>query len=477
MNRLRIYGITAGVLLVSYILASRVSISFLKKVVDANEKEMTYNLTSQFYDDISETLIAPIMVSRTMSNDLYLQRVISEIDFPHDKKIESDVIDYLQLICKGLNYNTAFVISNTNGKYYTNKGFNKIVNPKEDTHDIWYSNFLESGHYYDFDVDTDETNKNEWTVFVNCRIEDKNRNLLGVCGVGVDMTFLQEKLQQYEANYGVKINLVDKNGLVQIDTDSINIEAAILNEAMADFCEDENYTYRRSERGGFIVTKYVNQFDWYLVVTKESHDNTLYYRILARLLLSFILIFIIITLILIIIMRKERKSLEHKAKYDALSGVLNKQTFLYYLNNRRKTELHNSFAFMFIDLDNFKYVNDILGHTTGDEAIKTAADVLKSFFRQGDLLGRFGGDEFVVYLKNFPEKDLLNRVEKILKQLNTTYGDNNKAVNVTASIGIVYSDKGSDISGPELLELADKELYKAKAAGRNQYKINRLSSK
>lgn len=474
MNRLRIYGITACVLLVSFLLASWVSISFLKKIVDQNEQEMTYNLTSQFYNDITETLTAPIMVSRTMSHNLYLQNLISEKDFPRNKKEESDVIEYLRMICEGLNYNTCFIVSNVNGRYYTNKGFNKIVKPGEDPHDIWYSNFIENGHYYDFDVDTDETNKNTWTVFVNCRMEDNDKNLLGVCGIGVEMSFLQERLQQYEANYGVKINLVDKNGLVQIDTDSINIEAAVLNEAIADFNEDENYTYRRAENGGFIVTKYVNQFGWYLVVTKESHDNTLYYRMLGRLLLSFILIFVIITLILLIIMRKERRSLEHKARYDALSGVLNKQTFLYYLNDRRKSETKNTFAFLFIDLDNFKHVNDILGHTTGDEAIKATADILKSYFRQGDLLGRFGGDEFVIYMKNFPEPDLINRVEKILKKLDTSYENNNQTVKTSASIGIVFSENGSDISGSELLDLADKELYKAKAAGRNQYKMLKL---
>lgn len=474
MNRLRIYGITTCVLLISFILASWVSVSFLKKIVDQNEKEITYNLTSQFYDDISKTLSAPIMVSRTMSHDLYLQNILAKEDFLSNKNAEINLIEYLHTICDGLKYNTCFVVSDLSGYYYTNKGFNKIVRPHEDPHDIWYSNFLKSGHYYDFDVDTDEANKNEWTVFVNCKIEDKNKNILGVCGVGVDMNFIQEKLQQYEANYGVKINLVDKNGLVQVDTDSINIEAAVLNEAKADFCEDENYTYRRSANGGFIITKYLNQFNWYLVVTKESHDSSLYYRMLARLLLSFILIFVIITLILIIIMRKERKSLEHKAKYDSLSGIYNKQTFLYYLNKRRKTELNNSFAFLFIDLDNFKNVNDILGHTTGDEAIKTTAEVLKSFFRQGDLLGRFGGDEFVVYMRNFPEQDLLNRVDKILKRLNTSYNNNNKTVNVSASIGIVYSENGSNISGPSLLELADKELYKAKNSGRNQYKITKI---
>ena len=80
-------------------------------------------------------------------------------------------------------------------------------------------------------MDTDEANHWELSVFVNTEITDENANFLGVCGIGVEMKDLQRFLKQYEEKYNVKINLIDKTGLIQVDSDAARIERDYLDHS------------------------------------------------------------------------------------------------------------------------------------------------------------------------------------------------------------------------------------------------------
>ncbi|MDO4507748.1 MAG: GGDEF domain-containing protein, partial [Spirochaetales bacterium] len=97
--------------------------------------------------------------------------------------------------------------------------------------------------------------------------------------------------------------------------------------------------------------------------------------------------------------------------------------------------------------------------------------VLQKYFGHQDLIGRFGGDEFVVYVKDFPEDKLIARLNELLEELRRTYVNGLDTVAISASIGVVFSCNGSELSGAQLMEMADEELYKAKNAGRDQYSI------
>lgn len=159
---------------------------------------------------------------------------------------------------------------------------------------------------------------------------------------------------------------------------------------------------------------------------------------------------------------------------DKLTGVFNRETFEKQVMRRiaeyRSGLRKMSFSVLFVDLDHFKRVNDQLGHQTGDVVLAELADRLKNALRSGDIVGRYGGDEFVVLLSEIENVAAAHRVREKIEQrmmepltsITTEFAAN---MQVSASIGLaVYPDAGSDVSS--LLGAADKEMYERKQATR-----------
>ena len=303
---------TVILIIISFALSTLISVNSLNTVIDGNNEEMSKVLASNIYDSLNNMLVEPIIVSQTMSNDYFMIDLLENEDFPGD--MEDELISYLQTISGGMNYNSAFIVSEKSRTYYTQKGFNKIVSPETDAHDIWYSLFVDSGKKYDFDVDTDEVHENAWTVFVNCRIEDENGELLGVCGVSVVMTELQDILCSYEEEYGVKINLVNQEGLVQVDTDMINIENAVLNIDIPKTNDSTAYVYQKESDGSYSVSKYVDSLSWYLVVQSDGeNDNQIYANLIYKNIITFIIILTVCIVIVASNITIEKKKMEEYA--------------------------------------------------------------------------------------------------------------------------------------------------------------------
>ena len=165
------------------------------------------------------------------------------------------------------------------------------------------------------------------------------------------------------------------------------------------------------------------------------------------------------------------KELEYLAHNDALTGLPNRLL----LTDRISHAIENSkrqggmIAVCFIDLDNFKKVNDSYGHSYGDEILKQFALRVQSKIRHCDTLSRIGGDEFILLVENIKEK---HEIEIILAKIQTIFEEPfiNKAQKffLSASIGVsVYPDHGTD--GEMLIKNADTAMYKAKEAGKNTY--------
>ncbi|HEX5119327.1 MAG TPA: GGDEF domain-containing protein [Pseudonocardiaceae bacterium] len=125
---------------------------------------------------------------------------------------------------------------------------------------------------------------------------------------------------------------------------------------------------------------------------------------------------------------------------------------------------------LMLDLDHFKRINDTYGHLTGDAVLKAVADALRKESRDYDLVGRFGGEEFMILTPNIDPLDLnaiAERFRRCISNLSVTSPDTREQVTVTASAGVVaYPQGGSDLD--ELLLAADAALYRAKESGRNQ---------
>ncbi|ACB00439.1 MULTISPECIES: EAL domain-containing protein [Cyanophyceae] len=171
---------------------------------------------------------------------------------------------------------------------------------------------------------------------------------------------------------------------------------------------------------------------------------------------------------------KMEQQLKHDALHDRLTGLANRNLLIERLNlalKRYKRYPIHEFAALFLDLDNFKVVNDSLGHVVGDELLIEVAHLLKSFIRDTDVAARLGGDEFVILLEEIHGvEDAVHIADRILNALNMPFQISNYGVFITTSIGIIIGDSRHE-SAQDLLRDADIAMYRAKQNGKSQYAI------
>jgi len=162
--------------------------------------------------------------------------------------------------------------------------------------------------------------------------------------------------------------------------------------------------------------------------------------------------------------QKEKEKFKKKAYFDNLTGLYTRYGGKFEFEKMKK-EANKKLSILFVDLDNFKDVNDSLGHEIGDKLLQIVANRLKKCVTPSDKIIRFGGDEFVIILN---EKDATEIAKLILITLKYPYQINNKDLYVSASIGITeYPKNGDDFE--TLVRLADYAMYKSKLAGKDRY--------
>lgn len=169
----------------------------------------------------------------------------------------------------------------------------------------------------------------------------------------------------------------------------------------------------------------------------------------------------------------EAAQLKEKADRDPLTGLYNRggateqiEKCLKYAEPKAGT-VH---ACMIMDIDNFKTLNDTLGHQMGDQALIDVADIAKHHFRDYDIVCRMGGDEFLVFMKNIPTGVIRRNVSSLLKKLNRTYTQNGVSVTITVSAGIALMPDAPPIFS-EMYRRADEALYQVKKESKNNFRI------
>lgn len=172
---------------------------------------------------------------------------------------------------------------------------------------------------------------------------------------------------------------------------------------------------------------------------------------------------------------KKRKELylEERAIVDPLTKVYNRSAGTQYIV-KALAEMNpgETSAFMLLDLDHFKRLNDTLGHMRGDDALKNVAEILMNHFRKYDIVCRLGGDEFVVFIQRIPIEVLDRVLTSLLKKMELDYERGDVKVSITISAGVaLVPEHGNTFE--ELYEKADQALYQVKNTTRNAYKIIR----
>lgn len=170
---------------------------------------------------------------------------------------------------------------------------------------------------------------------------------------------------------------------------------------------------------------------------------------------------------------EENRQLKQQLIKDPLTDIYNRRYLDFYIKNVKDEakEFNTRFGILFFDIDHFKNINDTYGHNTGDEILKMVANTLKLNLRSEDIIGRWGGEEFIAVLKNVTEDDLTHIAEKlrVLCEASTYMLKDKETIKVTVSIGGTLCQRDESIK--DMIERADANMYYAKENGRNQVKI------
>ncbi|MFI3230916.1 MAG: diguanylate cyclase [bacterium] len=167
----------------------------------------------------------------------------------------------------------------------------------------------------------------------------------------------------------------------------------------------------------------------------------------------------------------DQKILQEQAKRDLLTGFYNKIYTEVEVNKLVAISDMNEHVLFIVDLDNFKAINDNLGHHFGDFVLKEVATDIRKCFRKNDILGRIGGDEFIIAMKNSSDVDIASeKATQLCNILQKTYYSNDTSYSISASIGVALCpEDGTNFE--DLYKKADKALYASKNFGKNTYTI------
>lgn len=292
------------------ILSITVTCLIVREVVVRHDEEIIKVIASDVSDRLKNELLLPIMVSQTMANDIFLQQNLGANENP------AQFVDYLNVVKKSFGYSVAFLASEKTMRYYTSVG---LVKDMHDARDDWYENFIDKNVNYEFNIDSDESNNEIMTIFVNTRIQDSAGNLLGVCGIGIDINELQKIIEVSERAHKIKINLIDKKGAVKIDIESRQIENSFLTGV--DTFQRSNQFVLKKIDNVYVVTKYIPEFDWYLVIQREGDNmQSAFSNVILYMAVGFLIGLIVLLIFIQLSLKKSSDDLEESAKKHGIAS-------------------------------------------------------------------------------------------------------------------------------------------------------------
>ncbi|MGL5053139.1 MAG: diguanylate cyclase domain-containing protein [Cetobacterium sp.] len=262
------------------------------------------------------------------------------------------------------------------------------------------------------------------------------------------------------ANEAYVTSILDNNLNVILEDDHIELEKELFDNSFGFFFERKGYSLHAIT---FMKDPVSN---WYIVT--DLNASKYFFNTWANTLIIVLILvatFLIIFQIFNVHTKKELLPILNSLNQDYLTGIYNRKYLEEFI--KKVGFKKNESALIILDIDNFKSINDELGHTTGDYVICETANKIVQIFSEDSIAARVGGDEFIIFVKNCKDRSfVLKRIKSLLFIMDTTYNKENKSVKISTSIGITFIENG-DSEFIDLYNKTDAALYKAKKNGKN----------
>ncbi|CRL48391.1 sensor domain-containing diguanylate cyclase [Pseudomonas sp. URMO17WK12:I11] len=436
------------------------------------------------YSEIQKDLVRPILISSMMSRDTFMRDWVVNGEHEPEKMTR-----YLNEVMTHYGAYTAFFVSNSTLTYYHAKGVLKQIKASE-PRDTWYFRVRDMAEPYEINVDPDMANKDNLTFFINYKVYDYDDRFIGAAGVGLTVDAVIKLIDKYQQRYQRSVYFVDNFGRLVLTGAEGGPQGAKIGQSLAELDSMKtlvsqlpkphsgSYEYSVQGQGHFLNVRFIPELNWYLFVDKRE-DGALS-EIRQSLYLN-LLICLFVTLIVLALLNRVIKRYQDKIQAQATLDSLTE------LPNRRGFDLLAAQAMheaqrepkpltaLLLDLDHFKALNDTYGHLAGDQVLIGFARDLQSCLRHADIVCRWGGEEFIVLLKDTDGETGLKVAEKIRQHVETQrYAYNDRALQLTVSIGLTTLQPDDTLH--TLLSRADHAMYRAKQSGRNRTCVEKSHS-
>ena len=428
------------------------------------------------YSEIQKDLVRPILISSMMSRDTFVRDWVMA-----GERDAGQMTRYLGEVQTHYGTVTSFFVSDQSHTYYQSKGVLKQVK-QDEPRDAWYFRVRDMQEPYEINVDADMANRDRLTVFINYKVFDYRGNFIGATGVGLTVDAVVELIDTYQQRYNRSVFFVDTSGRIVLTGAQGGPMGAKAGQSLSELPgleqllaklrqpQSGSFEYQEQGRGHFLNVRFIPELDWYLFVDKQENGalaglrQSLYLNLLICLLVTLIVISLVS-----IALRRYQARINALATTDQLTELLNRRGFdLLASQALQEARRHNSpLCALLLDLDQFKELNDKHGHLAGDEVLRGFANKLQGNLRQADIICRWGGEEFILLLKDTTPEQARELGEKIRQQTELSrFTHNGSNLQITVSIGLAQLQADDALN--QLIARADRALYRAKQSGRNR---------
>lgn len=472
---IKVVVLTSLIIIIGYYIINLINLSLNTTNINRDIENLTKLTAMNIYNEIQIELVKPVYVSLGMSNNTFVKDWLKNEDYTDDKNINL-ISNYLKEIKDRFNYSTSFLISSESKNYYTSDGIFKNIDTSTDEHDVWYFSFINQINELKLDVDTDQVNSDKLSIFVNVKVLDENSDLLGVIGVGLEMSKLQDKLYYFNHLFGVETFIINEEGIIQIHTNDELIEQNSVywtnlynkykNNILLKNDDFGIVSFKDEDINYFLVSRYIKELNWYIISMKDTFEYTQSYKRQSfwnAIIILFVLLgvlFITIKLILYFqskLLNMSMNAYSNKSNNKIIQDINFDKTIEHYKNNSLPISL------FILNVDNFKNINSIYGASFGNKILKNIISIITETINNKNNISRCGGDEFIGIIEKNQSDSIL-----LLEKLLSTIKNNTllSKYNVTVSIGLSEIIKFTSME--KIIYEVYQLLYLAKERGKNQ---------
>lgn len=454
-----------------------ISISLINFTVSLNAKQTELKTRSlplsveNIYTEIQRNIIEPNLISSMMAHDTFVIDWLINEENNHAK-----IKHYLSSIQQKYGMFVTFLVSEATQNYYAQQGLVERLSPN-DPDNQWYFRFKNQPQNHEINLDYNDQLSNSMIMFINHKIRDKHERLIGATGIGMQMSYIDGILKEFREKYQFTVFFVNREGKVILRERETNplthlSDSIGLSRLSHHIFEHPKGVLEYVEKGEryLLNTQYVPELASYLLVQAKLDDftqevrQTFYVNLAVSLAITTLIILVILSTV-----RRYNQKLEWMARTDTTTGLWNRrafnEAFSKHLSLSKRN--HQPLSLIFFDVDDFKHINDQLGHQVGDKVLQRLGEILQTRFRETDLLARWGGEEFIVGLIDTSPADAETLAESLRQSIEEDDLLNALTLQaVTISSGVTACD---DTDTPDtVFHRLDEAMYRAKDMGKNQ---------